>query len=240
MDLVNKEVLSCTGALLQGLGMGWCLKWDAALYSERVSGRTLSDCRTYTDVQNVIFHSHEDMQHNSAVLAPEATTCSSRTESSKHFWKDILFFLQGCLINFFKLFFSTICWMLFQTAVKGYVKREKWTTYVLLLIQLYLSWQTGNLRKIGVSLCAWQRAFRIAMHLSILIILVRLFCKTNRKLYKLLYLWTFYAMFPLREKWRHPLRLWLWLVWRLSDTYLRKPNKTVELFITWYLEQSSA
>lgn len=188
VDLVNKEVLSCTGALLQVLRMGWCLKWDAALYSERVSGRILSDCRTYTDVQNVIFHSHEDMQHNSAVLAPEATTCSSRTESSKHFWKDILFFLQGCLINFFKLFFSTICWMLFQTAVKGHVKREKWTTYVLLLIQLYLPWQTGNLRKIGVSLCAWQRAFRIAMHLSILIILVRLFCKTNRKLYKLLYL----------------------------------------------------
>lgn len=36
----------------------------------------LPDCRTYTDVQNVIFHSHEDVQHNSAFLSPEVTVHS--------------------------------------------------------------------------------------------------------------------------------------------------------------------
>lgn len=145
--------------------------------------------------------------------------------------------------------------MLFQTTVKGNVRREKWTTYILLRIQLYLPWQTElKKKKKGVSLYAWQRGFRIIVLVSILIILVRTFCKTHKKNYKLnknqrqarileaplsnqqtqpvSMMCTLHRPFMPYSLWKKNEGiwflwnlLWIWWVWRLVGIYLRKSNK---------------
>lgn len=121
-------------------------------------------------------------------------------------------------------------------------------------------------KKKGVSLYAWQRGFRIIVLVSILIILVRTFCKTHKKNYKLnknqrqarileaplsnqqtqpvSMMCTLHRPFMPYSLWKKNEGiwflwnlLWIWWVWRLVGIYLRKSNKAGELCIS-RLEES--